>query len=748
LARRILLADDSVTAQNMGRRILTDAGYEVLTVNNGSAALKKIAENKPDLIVLDVYMPGYGGLEVCQRIKESSETRLIPVLLTVGKLEPFKQEEARRVGADAFIIKPFEATELLTVLTRLEDKIVAQPQQKTGRFAKALAAVEQSDRFGDKETGWKNRLTIPRPGAKPTGEEEAPEAVASAPAGLQPGADLPSELQASQPADADKPVEPSRDFERPIPAGLPADITPEEIAAITAAAAAFGGKPETADGSPQTVVADSVVCHETTPVEVSSSGVAASEFSPEVVPSEVAHIQASEPEAPAATLNTAPEVAPQAQLEVPAEVQLVPAEAVAVSEPAKAEDVSTAPAIEAASETTTSEAQISEAEKPAGNDAEVMAAIASLAPSNGHATESIQPAAQGSNGAGQEVAAPVPAFAVLAAAAAAATGPRWIAEAVAVGAEELKLALDQEMELAHAVARSTGLASATAVESRSSTEVVAVVESVAAATATAESFSSPMAAETIAAESPLAETAIAESSIVEPSNPESPIVESPIVESPIIESSLSETSTIEASAAAALIIESSPLVEPLPVQEAEPAPVIATATAREEAAFAAAASAGAASEYASPADAASLTTTAPELPQTRPSAPADAEPQREAELAAAWKNWKQIRESLVESTPASPVAEPAAVEASSPAQEEAVSSTQSAPVEAVAEVEATAADAPEESTAIASIVDTMLAELRPKLVAEIAKKMSSEKDRKEKDKDKDRDRDRDRKKKK
>ena len=71
MARRILLADDSVTAQNMGRRILTDAGYEVVTVNNGSAALKKIAENKPDLIVLDVYMPGYGGLEVCQRVKEN-----------------------------------------------------------------------------------------------------------------------------------------------------------------------------------------------------------------------------------------------------------------------------------------------------------------------------------------------------------------------------------------------------------------------------------------------------------------------------------------------------------------------------------------------------------------------------------------------------------------------------------------------------------------------------------------------------
>jgi len=124
LPRTVLLADDSVTAQNMGRRILTDAGYEVITVNNGSAALKKIHENKPDLIVLDVYMPGYGGLEVCQRLKESGDTMRIPVLLTVGKMEPFKTEEARRVRADGHIIKPFEASELLAALTKLEDRIV------------------------------------------------------------------------------------------------------------------------------------------------------------------------------------------------------------------------------------------------------------------------------------------------------------------------------------------------------------------------------------------------------------------------------------------------------------------------------------------------------------------------------------------------------------------------------------------------------------------------------------------------
>src|SRR5215469_17039266 len=108
----------------MGRRILMDAGYEVITVNNGSAALKKIHESQPDLIVLDVYMPGYGGLEVCQRLKESGDTQKIPVLLTVGKMEPFKTDEAKRVRADGHIVKPFEASELLAALTKLEDRIV------------------------------------------------------------------------------------------------------------------------------------------------------------------------------------------------------------------------------------------------------------------------------------------------------------------------------------------------------------------------------------------------------------------------------------------------------------------------------------------------------------------------------------------------------------------------------------------------------------------------------------------------
>ena len=231
LARKILLADDSVTAQNMGRKILADAGYEVITVNNGSAALKKIAELKPDIIILDVYMPGYSGLEVCQRLKEAQETSRIPVVLTVGKLEPFKPEEAKRVRAEGFIIKPFEASELLSVLAKLEDKIVPRPEaSKPGRFARANAAIDEGSRFDktvpvDEDSGWKNRIQFPSKNKKV--EEEEDDSSIYNPVNK----DLRTVIESKQAAQAAKAEEDRVDLGALAPEGLPKDVTPEEIAA-------------------------------------------------------------------------------------------------------------------------------------------------------------------------------------------------------------------------------------------------------------------------------------------------------------------------------------------------------------------------------------------------------------------------------------------------------------------------------------------------------------------------------------
>jgi len=250
LARKILLADDSVTAQNMGRKILTDAGYEVVTVNNGSAALKKIVECKPSVVVLDVYMPGYSGLEVCARIKEGRDTEGIPVLLTVGKLEPFRQDEARKVRADAFIVKPFEATELLAALNKLEAKAgnhaapgsagAAKPEEKSSTHAAVTMdryerqVADGTPRFGDHESGWKARLTMPSPGTKHEDAEQEPEITTIS-------------GRTAQYNDRESMEPPAFELTTPPPEaassfqGLPNDVTPDELAAIAAAAAAVGG---------------------------------------------------------------------------------------------------------------------------------------------------------------------------------------------------------------------------------------------------------------------------------------------------------------------------------------------------------------------------------------------------------------------------------------------------------------------------------------------------------------------------
>jgi CheY-like chemotaxis protein len=116
-----------MTAQSMGKKILSEAGYEVVAVSNGAAAVKKIAEQKPDIIILDVYMPGYSGLEVCEKVRGSMDTLKTPVLLTVGKMEPYRAEDGNRVRADGVIVKPFEASDLLAIVKKLEERINRAP---------------------------------------------------------------------------------------------------------------------------------------------------------------------------------------------------------------------------------------------------------------------------------------------------------------------------------------------------------------------------------------------------------------------------------------------------------------------------------------------------------------------------------------------------------------------------------------------------------------------------------------------
>ncbi len=110
---RILLADDSPHAQRMGERILSDEGYEVVTVSDGDSALIRLEDVDPDLVLADVVMPKRTGYEVCQYVKLSPRHRHVRVLLTAGVQDTVDEAEAAKVKADGVVQKPFEASVLL-----------------------------------------------------------------------------------------------------------------------------------------------------------------------------------------------------------------------------------------------------------------------------------------------------------------------------------------------------------------------------------------------------------------------------------------------------------------------------------------------------------------------------------------------------------------------------------------------------------------------------------------------------------
>ena len=104
---RILVADDNSNIQKMVGLALKDHGIDVVAVGNGEAAVRKISDVKPDLVLADVFMPVRNGYEVCRYVKEDSALAHIPVILLVGAFDPLDEQEAQRVGADGVLKKPF-----------------------------------------------------------------------------------------------------------------------------------------------------------------------------------------------------------------------------------------------------------------------------------------------------------------------------------------------------------------------------------------------------------------------------------------------------------------------------------------------------------------------------------------------------------------------------------------------------------------------------------------------------------------
>jgi len=103
---KILVADDNSNIQKMVGLALKDHGIDVVAVGNGEAAVRKISDVRPDLVLADVFMPVRNGYEVCRYVKSDSSLAHIPVILLVGAFDPLDEQEAQRVGADGVLKKP------------------------------------------------------------------------------------------------------------------------------------------------------------------------------------------------------------------------------------------------------------------------------------------------------------------------------------------------------------------------------------------------------------------------------------------------------------------------------------------------------------------------------------------------------------------------------------------------------------------------------------------------------------------
>ena len=136
MAEKILVADDEQEIRELLENFLTHQGYEVVLASDGNQALQLASEENPQVIILDVKMPGLDGLEVCKRLKEQEQTRLIPVIVITGFED--NKIEALNLGADDFVNKPFDMAEISARV-----KSALRIRHLTNELERAVAYIEE-----------------------------------------------------------------------------------------------------------------------------------------------------------------------------------------------------------------------------------------------------------------------------------------------------------------------------------------------------------------------------------------------------------------------------------------------------------------------------------------------------------------------------------------------------------------------------------------------------------------------------
>lgn len=117
--KKILIVDDSPTERHFLSDLLTKAGYDVIVSDNGEDAIVKARQQRPDLILMDVVMPGLNGFQATRAISRDPETKGIPVIMCTSKGQETDKIWGMRQGARSYIVKPVRKDDLLTKIAAL-----------------------------------------------------------------------------------------------------------------------------------------------------------------------------------------------------------------------------------------------------------------------------------------------------------------------------------------------------------------------------------------------------------------------------------------------------------------------------------------------------------------------------------------------------------------------------------------------------------------------------------------------------
>jgi len=145
MAHRLLLADDSITIQKVVELVLAEEGFDIKAANNGEEALAAMARFMPDVVLADIDMPKMNGYQLCERIKTNPATKGVPVILLAGAFEPLDEELAKNVGAEDYIIKPFESQELISKINAViaAEEIAGTPVEEFAAEAVEVSGAEE-----------------------------------------------------------------------------------------------------------------------------------------------------------------------------------------------------------------------------------------------------------------------------------------------------------------------------------------------------------------------------------------------------------------------------------------------------------------------------------------------------------------------------------------------------------------------------------------------------------------------------